>query len=185
MYTRIYYYMYIFNHDGTQDAFEVVNFNSGEHFDAGFLGPGQNPSMAEVKLHLLDIESQGQMIFALRTDAITMRFANAMNSGKLIRKMGLAVEPYETQVSVIYRDSPGFVLNRAVFMFDVKVEKIWMRMKDPNVIGKVYGIIDPYIDVIQVSFKSSTEMDYGDSPVREKWNGMGRDDPIQRWQPDT
>src|SRR5262245_55106898 len=116
--------MYIFNHDGTHDAFEVVNFEAGSTFDSEFLGPGRNSSLGKVKLHLMDIEAQKEMVFALETDAITMRFANAMNNKKMIRKMALAVEPYETQTSIIYRDSPGFVLNTAVWMWDVTVQKV-------------------------------------------------------------
>lgn len=162
--TRVYYYMYIFNHDGTHDAFEVVNFEAGSTFDSEFLGRGQNPSLGKVRLHLLDIEAQKEMVFALETDAITMRFANAMNNNKMLRRMALAVEPYETQTSIMYRDSPGFVLNTAVFMFNVTVEKVWMRLKDPNVYrGSWFG--DDYIDVIHIKFGDVTEESYRDQVV--------------------
>lgn len=170
-YSRIYYYMYIFNHDGTHDAFEVVNFNAGSIFDSDFLGPGKNPGLSKVKLHLLDIEAQKEMVFAVETNTLTMRFANAMNDKKMFRRIALAVEPYETQTSIIYRDSPGFVLNSALFMYDVTVQKVWMRLKDPNVHKAYYDTYAPYIDVIHIKFKDDAEGSYRDQVLgKENWD---------------
>jgi hypothetical protein len=177
MYTRIFYWMYV-HPEGARpasDAFRVLNFNAGATFDSNFLGPGQNPALGVVNLRLLDIQGQRQMIFALRTNKITLMFLNAMNSGGTIGALRLGIEPYETQTSIMIRNSPGYVYNSALDLIDVKVERVWARLKAPNSIPKDWGVIDPLVDVVQISFGHSKQNAYGDVVLGDDPDALDQD----------
>jgi ribosome biogenesis GTPase A len=123
----------------------------------------------------MDVQAQKQMIFALRTDKITLMFINAMNSGTPIGALRLGIEPYETQTSIMIRDSPGYVYNSSVDLIDVKVEKVWARLSAPNSIPKDWGVIDPVVDVVQISFLHSKQNAYGDLNLGDNPDALDTD----------
>ena len=158
------YFMYIVNHDGTQDTFEVINFNYTNVFDRKFLAGDDDPTLADIKAVTTNVKNTGNLIFALPTDKVTLRFINAMNNKLKIHWMVLAVENYVAQTSVVYRDSPSWVLQEAITLEDVSVLNVWPRVNDPNV-GKGYD----WLDVVSVRAAKTALDTWSEVLIGKNW----------------